>query len=144
MNYVEIRRATAADLDEIARIQALAREAPVWNPSAYLEYDCRVAVIGGRIAGFIVSREIAPPHERAEREILNIAVDPAFRRTGIGRALVESELALTQAATWFLEVRESNVAAINLYTAMGFQPAGHRKNYYHDPDETAIVMRFFS
>jgi len=45
---------------------------------------------------------------------------------------------------WFLEVRESNIAALNLYKACGFQEAGRRNSYYHDPTESGIVMKLNS
>ena len=150
---VELRRATRGDLAAIAKIQASSRGASAWEPESYLDYDCSVVSLGDRVAGFIVSRDVAPNG----REILNLAVDPANRRQGIGRALVEHELArgprigqgtcskgTCSKGTWFLEVRESNVAAISLYTAMGFTAAGCRPDYYRDPAEAAIVMRFFS
>jgi [ribosomal protein S18]-alanine N-acetyltransferase len=141
MNKITFRFATADDLPEIATIQAAAPEAPVWPPASYLDYDCRVALVDGRIAGFLVSHKVAAQ----ECEILNIAVDPAIRRRGIGRALVDASLsAAPHGTTWFLEVRESNAAAIRLYKSIGFVPTGHRKDYYHDPDEAAIVMRFHS
>jgi ribosomal protein S18 acetylase RimI-like enzyme len=158
---VEIRRATRDDLDAIAKIQVDSSQAPTWEPLSYLDYDCRVALSGDRavgcppgtcdVVGFLVSRQVAPRQvksgqtEHAEREILSLAVDRASRRRGIGRALVEAELAAaSKGTTWFLEVRESNIAAISLYRAVGFTPAGRRPDYYHDPAEAAIVMRFFS
>jgi ribosomal protein S18 acetylase RimI-like enzyme len=151
---VEIRPATRDDLGAIARIQLDSREAPAWEPLSYLGYDCRVACTvgcrhatgGDHVAGFMVSRQVSPPGiENGEREILSLAVDPADRRQGIGRALVEAELAsASKGTTWFLEVRESNIAAVSLYAAMGFTASGRRPGYYHDPAEAAIVMRFFS
>ena len=48
---------------------------------------------------------------------------------------------LRRAATVFLEVRAGNEAAIGLYTHSGFQEIDRRKNYYHDPEEDAVVMR---
>ncbi len=151
-NAVEIRWATHDDLGSIARIQADSSvdspQTPAWEPSSYLAYDCRVACVAGEpVAGFIVSRQVAPPQaDDAEREILSLVVNPANRRQGIGRALVEAELASSsKGTTWFLEVRESNVAAISLYTAVGFIASGRRRpGYYRDPAEAAIVMRFFS
>jgi ribosomal-protein-alanine N-acetyltransferase len=144
---IEIRRATRDDLDAIARIQVDSREAPAWEPLSYLDYDCRVACLAsGNVAGFMVSRQVSPDGiENGEREILSLAVDPANRRQGVGRALVEAELASApKGTTWFLEVRESNIPAISLYTAAGFTSSGRRPGYYHDPAEAAIVMRFFS
>jgi ribosomal protein S18 acetylase RimI-like enzyme len=44
-------------------------------------------------------------------------------------------------AVWFLEVRESNVVARNLYSRLGFEEVGRRPHYYQDTGETAVVMR---
>jgi [ribosomal protein S18]-alanine N-acetyltransferase len=136
---VTIRPAGLADLAGIAAIQAASPEASRWSPADYLNHDCRVAILDGRVAGFLVTRQTV----EAEREILNLAVDPALRRRGIARALLAGELARTRGA-WFLEVRESNLAALSLYRSAGFQPAATRPNYYDEPAEAAIVMAFFS
>lgn len=130
-----IRRATANDLPAIAAIQGESG----WPPGTYLNYDCRVAVRDGEVAGFLVSRETTP----GEREILNLAVHPAMRRRGIGKKLLEDEISHSRGG-WFLEVRESNQPAINLYKNIGFRATGRRPEYYLDPLETAIVMTFFS
>jgi [ribosomal protein S18]-alanine N-acetyltransferase len=143
---IEIRKATGEDLAAIARIQADSRQASAWEPSSYLDYDCHVALTTGSVVAFLVSRRLAD----SEHEILNLAVDPVHRRQGMGRALVEHAIASSspdpsgEPTTWFLEVRESNIAAISLYTALGFTAAGRRPDYYQDPAEAAIVMRFFS
>jgi ribosomal protein S18 acetylase RimI-like enzyme len=136
---VTIRVARLADLAEIAAIQAASPEAAQWNPADYLKHDCRVCTVNSCVAGFLVTRQVAP----GEREILNLAVDPAERRTGIARRLVLDALTNAQGA-WFLEVRASNAAAIGLYESAGFARAGHRKNYYYEPAEDGVVMRFFS
>jgi len=133
-----IRPATPDDLDAIDRIQAAAPEAAHWKPADYLRHHCIVAVEGESIVAFLVSSD-----HGEEREILNIAVDPRFRRHGFGRALVQHELQ-RPARMWFLEVRESNQGARRLYTACGFRGVGRRLNYYDNPPEGAIVMRFFS
>jgi len=72
-----------------------------------------------------------------EREILNIAVSPEFRRMGIATALIHS----IEDAEVFLEVRESNRVAQKLYENLGFEDVGRRPGYYDAPPETAIVMR---
>jgi ribosomal-protein-alanine N-acetyltransferase len=74
---------------------------------------------------------------------LNLAVQPSFRREGIGRILMETVLSPGR-GTWFLEVRESNYGAINLYKTLGFSLNGRREKYYVEPLEAAIVMRLFS
>jgi len=136
---LKIRPATPADLPAIGAIQSASAEAAQWLTDSYLENDCQVAESKGRVVGFLVTRATAPD----EGEILNIAVEPSFRRAGIGRILMETLLAGDR-RIWFLEVRESNDAAINLYKTLGFLPTGRRENYYHKPDEAAIVMRVFS
>jgi ribosomal-protein-alanine N-acetyltransferase len=136
---ITIRHATARDLPSIAAIQAVSPEAAQWDPADYLDHDCLVGTFGGCIKGFLVTREVGP----GEREILNLAVDPGERRAGIARRLLADALAGAQ-CQWFLEVRESNAAAIQLYESVGFHRAGRRPEYYYEPAEDGIVMRFFS
>jgi polysaccharide biosynthesis protein PslH len=136
---VEVRAAGNDDLAAIAAIQNESPEASQWQTESYLDHDCLVAVAKGRVVGFLVTRATAAD----EGEILNIAVAPEFRRAGIGWILMETLLA-SNGKTWFLEVRESNYAAINFYKTLGFLPSGRRENYYHEPPEAAIVMRLFS
>ncbi len=76
----------------------------------------------------------------------NIAVVPACRRMGVGRALMESLLERGRSlrlAFLTLEVRESNAAAISLYAELGFTEVGRRKKYYEMPSEDAILMTYF-
>jgi ribosomal protein S18 acetylase RimI-like enzyme len=141
---VKFRPAAPADLEAITAIQNGAPDAAHWEASDYLQNDCTVAIQDaapdhGRILGFLLSRQNAP----GEREILNLAVAPADRRRGVARKLLEAELARGR-NTWFLEVRASNAPALELYKDVGFQQVGVREGYYHDPVESAIVMRFFS
>ena len=91
------------------------------------------------IGGYVVAFDAAD-----EGEILNLAVAPAGRRRGLGRALVQQILAaLTTrgAQQIYLEVRESNAPARALYAAHGFKELGRRKQYYRRPVEDAIVLR---
>jgi ribosomal-protein-alanine acetyltransferase len=91
------------------------------------------------VVGYVVAIEAAD-----EGEILNLAVAPAGRRTGLGRALVQHILeALTARGVRqvYLEVRESNAPARALYAAHGFKEVGRRKEYYRRPVEDAIVLR---
>jgi ribosomal protein S18 acetylase RimI-like enzyme len=135
-----LRAATPDDLAAIARIQAASPEASQWEPASYLAYHCLVAIFEGAVAGFVVTRSTGPK----EREILNLAVDPALRRRGVARRLMEHVLGQESKVAWFLEVRESNSAAIGLYGALGFHAAGRREEYYREPLEAGIVMRILS
>jgi ribosomal-protein-alanine N-acetyltransferase len=139
VNCPLIRPATAADLPAIAQIQEASPQASHWIPASYLACDCTVAELADKVVGFLVSRQTAP----GEREILNLAVDPLARRKGVARALLAHELRGRQ-GEWFLEVRESNVEALNLYEKLDFKRVAVRNNYYQDPLESAIVMRVFS
>ena len=134
-----VRGATADDLAAIATIQAASPEASQWEPASYLDHECSVAANGGRVLGFLVVRQVAAD----EREILNLAVDPAARRHGVARKLLETELQRVK-TQWFLEVRASNSSAIKLYESTGFRKAGRRESYYRNPVEPGIVMKFDS
>ncbi len=136
---IDIRVANAGDLDQIRAIQSTAPEASQWQPNDYLTFDCQVARMDGQVTGFVVSRPVA----QGEREVLNVAVHPDFRRLGIATALLRHEMARCRGAH-FLEVRESNSAARRLYEHLGFEIVGTRPGYYENPSEPGIVMRIFS
>jgi len=136
---VSLRRATEIDLDEIWRVQSACGQAAQWKPADYLMHECVVATVEDRLVGFAVARRTAPD----EIEILNVAVDEASRRRGIGRSLIR-ELIGKSPGTVFLEVRQSNLAARKLYHSLGFEAAGIRPDYYSEPMESAIVMKFHS
>lgn len=136
---VQIRRAETADLEQIAAIQATAPEASQWQAPDYLTFDCQVATLDGQIAGFVVSRTVG----NQEREILNVAVRPDLRRLRIATELLRAEMARWPGAH-FLEVRESNTGARQLYEQLGFEAVGSRPGYYENPPEAGIVMRIFS
>ncbi len=136
---VQIRPANENDVPEIAAIQRTAPESSQWQSQDYLTFDCHVATADDRIAAFLVSRAVA----EKEREILNIAVHPNFRRLHIATELLRAELARCP-GVHFLEVRESNAAARRLYEGLGFQAVGERPAYYDNPPETGIVMRILS
>ena len=137
--YIELRPGGPDDLASIAQIQAASPEASQWDVPEYLRYDFLVALCDGRVAGFSVARRVAED----ESELLNLAVDPAFRRRGVGRRLVAA-LASGHPGVLWLEVRESNLDARKLYKSLGFLEAGYRPAYYPDSGEGAIVMNVHS
>ncbi|MCM8731925.1 ribosomal protein S18-alanine N-acetyltransferase [Hephaestia sp. GCM10023244] len=86
-----------------------------------------IAELDGRPAGFAITRTIMD-----EAELLLLAVDPARRRRGIGRALLRAAIADGEAkhiAKIHLEVRSNN-GAIALYQQAGFVKIGERRDYY--------------
>jgi ribosomal-protein-alanine N-acetyltransferase len=141
---VRIRRLEERDLNAVAAIEAVARPwAAHWAREAYLcppdaAMCAWVAEGAAEIAGFALAR-----YAGGEMEILNLAVATTARRNGVGRALVRAAMdegtarGATQA---FLEVRESNAAALAFYGSMGFGPTGRRHSYYRDPVEDALIL----
>ena len=78
-----------------------------------------------------------------EGQITNIATHPDYRHRGYGRAIVEALIKYAKnngLDSISLEVRESNQAAISLYTKLGFKVEGKRKDFYTKPVESALVM----
>jgi ribosomal-protein-alanine N-acetyltransferase len=85
--------------------------------------------------GFMLLRALAD-----EAEILTLAVAPAARGRGLGRALVEAGAQAAAAAgaeTLFLEVAADNAPALPLYAAAGFERVGERRGYYPRPGGAA-------
>jgi [ribosomal protein S18]-alanine N-acetyltransferase len=73
--------------------------------------------------------------------VMNIAVDPRWRRRGIGSSLLTALIERAgPAESYTLEVRPSNPGAIALYERYGFRPAGTRPRYYRDTGEDALIM----
>ncbi|MDA1081085.1 MAG: ribosomal protein S18-alanine N-acetyltransferase [Gemmatimonadetes bacterium] len=140
-----IRDAVAADVPAVHAIEVQSFPAP-WRRESFRNYvldgSARLMVAveaNGGVAGFVVLLLAAD-----EAELANLAVAPAARRRGVARDLVRHTLAVAEAAgvgAVFLEVRESNAAARDLYAAYGFAEVGRRRAYYHGPDEDAVVMR---
>jgi len=78
-----------------------------------------------------------------EFSINNVGIRKIYQKQGWATKLINlviEEQKQLGIKSFFLEVRESNLAAINLYKKCGFSQIGMRKNYYHSPSEHAIIM----
>lgn len=78
-----------------------------------------------------------------EAHIQTIAVSPKYQHQGIATQCLEYLINETKELNLmkiFLEVRESNIIAQKLYKKNGFEIISHRKNYYNDPIENAVIM----
>jgi len=98
-----------------------------------------VAQDGDRVVGYVGSQTVL-----GETDMMNLAVDPEYRKRGIGRELVTRLIEILkcdQVHSLTLEVRVSNDTAISLYQKLGFVQVGRRPNYYHHPKEDAFIMR---
>ncbi len=134
-----------ADLHQVMEIERLAFPSP-WTAGIFLHELklpfsrlrlARSATKNRALVGYVCWWTIGD-----EVHILNLAVHPAHRRSGIGRALVQVVLddAVAHGATSVsLEVRRGNLAALELYRSLGFSKSGVRRNYY-GRGEDAIVM----
>jgi [ribosomal protein S18]-alanine N-acetyltransferase len=139
-----IRRATNADAASLAEIERRCFTDP-WSTAGIVEtiqHGTTIGLVvecGEGVIGYLMARISGE-----EGEILNLAVLPEHRRRGIARELLErgiAALGLAGVLEAYLEVRESNQAAITLYGAKGFRTVGMRPHYYRSPLEDALVLR---
>lgn len=138
-----IERLQESDIGQVVQIEAETFSSP-WSAKSfmdalaseqniYLKAETDDQIVG--YCGIWTSFESA--------DLCNIAVKKEFRTAGIGQKLLEAGI---QAAAdkgverILLEVRQSNKAAIGLYTKEGFQTIGKRKAYYTKPVEDAVLM----
>ena len=134
----------SAHVSQVAQLEKLCFSAP-WSENSISSeltnpLSCwLVALDGDRVAGYVGSQTVLD-----ESDMMNIAVNPQYRRQGIAQALVEELvkcLARKGSRCLTLEVRASNAGAIALYGKLGFVQVGLRKNYYRNPREDAMILR---
>jgi ribosomal-protein-alanine N-acetyltransferase len=143
-DQLEFRPANLSDLDAMLEIEQSSFPAP-WPRS----------VIAGEIDGRSWSRVTIASHEDAlvgymvywivttEVHLLNLAVDPTWRRKGVAKKLMTYLIETSHSDNLteiLLEVRVSNTAAKNLYRQLRFKEIAIRPNYYSDNHEDALVM----
>jgi len=131
-----------ADLDMVLAVERACYPNP-WSRDLFLrEYDNPRSNIdllrdGDELAGYLVSWYL---HE--ELQIMNVATAPAFRRRGVGLALLRKAMGRARKRgleRTMLEVRIGNAGAIALYESLGFRRDGVRRRYYVD-GEDALLM----
>jgi ribosomal-protein-alanine acetyltransferase len=142
-----IRPLEARDVDAVLAIQVACPEIAQWNAWDYVRVS-RGEMAGwvteqyevlSEIGGFLVARRIA-----SDIEILNLAVRPEARRRGMGSELLREAFAWGKSLgvnSALLEVRETNLAALQFYARHGFKAVGRRKQYYVAPAEDALVLK---
>ena len=134
-------------LDDLPAVHAIERQSffQPWPDEAY-----RNEILTNRLASYVVARVDEEVVGFAglwimvdEAHVTTFAVDPRWRRRGVGERLLLAllELALERhAREATLEVRLSNLPARKLYEKYGFRPVGIRPRYYSDNGEDALIM----
>lgn len=132
------------DLPAVQRIELAAHIFP-WSDRVFKDcirsgYYLDGAFDGPKLLGFSVVMPILN-----EWHLLNLCVDPKSQRQGVGRLLLEymiEQAKKSKVSSLWLEVREGNLAARQLYAAYGFMQVGTRKAYYPAKQgrEDALVL----
>jgi ribosomal-protein-alanine N-acetyltransferase len=98
-----------------------------------------IAECGGIIVGYVCLTSLFE-----EAQILDIAVAPDQRGSGIARMLMEFAIGVArdkEAVVMSLEVRSTNNAAISLYDRLGFVRTGCRSRYYEGKDDAVLMEK---
>lgn len=120
------------DLPQVSDIERRSYDFP-WSHGVFRDcllagYGCYVLERDGRVAGYAIVSVAA-----GEAHVLNICVDPDYRRIGYGDRLLDEVLErarIAEVKEVFLEVRPSNVGALSLYEKKGFRKISRRRAYY--------------
>ncbi len=143
IDLLRMRKMNESDLPEVLAIERQNYPFP-WEQDIFTDcfkagYSCWVCEEEDKVLGYcLMSIAVGEAH------VLNISVDPAEQKQGIGRKMLEHLLSVAKgrAETVFLEVRPSNPRALTLYQNMGFNEIGIRKDYYpaENGREDAIML----
>jgi ribosomal-protein-alanine N-acetyltransferase len=138
-----IRMMTETDLSEVCAIEQETFSDP-WSEEDFrssmreANNGYLVAEIDQKIIGYCGYWGIV-----GEGYIYNVAVKKEYRNQRIGYRMLENLIETSKSkgiASFTLEVRSSNEAAIHLYETLGFKAAGIRKDFYTKPNEDAVIM----
>lgn len=141
---ITLQTMSAAHIPQIAELEKRCFSAPWSEKSLISELEnllslWLVALDGETVAGYVGAQTVL-----YEADMMNLAVHPDYRRQGIARALVLRLVELLRGGGTHcltLEVRQSNLPALELYRSMGFVQSGCRPNYYEKPKEHALILR---
>ena len=139
-----IRRMVSSDLDAVEKLAAPLSNVPRWSARSWEEAiePPHIALVSADASGICAFAVATFAADVAELETL--AVAPSHRRRGLARHLLAAllvELSRASVTELWLEVRVSNLPAIALYRAVGFEETGRRAGYYSHPAEDAVLMR---
>ena len=138
-----IRDMLVTDVEVVSAIERRTFTLP-WSTaiiSGQLARDTGIALVcevGGRIAAYLIADMFVDVWH-----LMNVAVDGPYRRQHVASELIEAYFAITEMhghRGHTLEVRVSNLSAIQLYRSFGFVATGVRPGYYSDDREDALIM----
>ena len=138
-----IRLMQESDLDSVVAIERLVQTHP-WSKQQFQEslasYQCTVYEQANQVVGFCILQPVLD-----EANLLLMAIHPNQQGKGLGYILLDHSIGQLKnhPIQIFLEVRESNAAAIRLYEKTDFHQIDLRKNYYPNRDgskEHAVIM----
>jgi [ribosomal protein S18]-alanine N-acetyltransferase len=129
---VMVRPMSEDDVADVIAVERASYQFP-WSEGIFRDclrvgYVCRVVTVAEQVLGYGVMSVGA-----GEAHILNLCISEMYRCRGVGKRLLRYLIERATAAGMneaFLEVRPSNVAAIRLYLALGFEQVGMRRGYY--------------
>lgn len=139
-----IREMTSDDLGRVIDVEIAAYEHP-WTVGIFRDclrvgYSCWVYEDGDTVVGYGIVMLSG-----VEAHVLNLCVHPGYQRRGIGRLMLNHLTQISResgADTILLEVRQSNIVAIQLYLSADFHELGVRSGYYpdHNGREDALIL----
>lgn len=145
LETITIEKMKPEDIDGVIKIEESAYGDHHWSKESFLnEINNELAKYyslrnpNGELAGYAGCWHILE-----EAHITTIAIKPEFRRKKYAESLLKKiidDCYLEKIKYITLEVRVSNIPAINLYTKYGFSSFGTRKGYYQDNNEDALIM----
>jgi ribosomal-protein-alanine N-acetyltransferase len=144
--YIKIKKATKPNIEKILKIECLTYEKHGWSKDMFiseLNKDNSIYLVAEKsdtkdIIGYIGTWLIED-----EAHITTMVVHPLYRKKHTADILLYSLISTlyTYNIKWVtLEVKSSNIAAINLYTKYGFKQIGIRKKYYQENNEDALIL----
>jgi ribosomal-protein-alanine N-acetyltransferase len=144
-NAVTLRTMTQENLDAVMAIEQTAYSHP-WSRGNFRDslnplFDAQCLWFGDELLGYFLAM-----HGVEEMHLLNITVAPAHQGEGWGHMMLDALSLISRnvgAQTLWLEVRQSNARALQVYTRYGFVRVGLRKDYYpadRQQREHAVVM----
>lgn len=138
-----IRTLTSADVEAVTAIERASFPAP-WSEELFrceLGRTDRIWLVAAQkraVLGYVGAALVGD-----EAHILNLAVEPTYRRRGLASALMRAiyeRLIAEGVVRVTLEVRTSNAGAISLYESADLTRAGVRPKYYPETGEDAVIM----